>query len=187
MPSPATRGAVVSEWVGLLRGINVGGRNRLPMADLRDILAELNCREIQTVLQSGNVVFESTARSSTRLAASISAAIAGQFGFAPAVLLLTAAALRQAVADNPFHADHVDGATLHYFFLDEVASNADSARLNELAVGDERWQLHDRVFYLWAPGGIGRSKLAAQVERCLGVTTTARNQKTVDRLLALLD
>ncbi|MCR9200032.1 MAG: DUF1697 domain-containing protein [Planctomycetaceae bacterium] len=157
------------------------------MAELRTILEGLKCHQVQTVLQSGNVVFQSTARSATRLAASITTAIEEQFSFAPAVLLLTAEALRQAVIDNPFPTDTVDGATLHYYFLDEPACEPDVSRLEQLAVGEERWHLHEQVFYLWAPDGIGRSKLAASVERCLQVTTTARNQKTVDRLLALLD
>jgi len=157
------------------------------MAELRTILEELKCRQVQTVLQSGNVVFQSSVRSAARLAASITTAIEERFSFAPAVLLLTADAVRQALVDNPFPTDTADGSTLHYYFLDEPASEPDVTRLEQLAAGAERWHLREQVFYLSAPDGIGRSKLAASVERCLGVTTTARNQKTVDRLLALLD
>lgn len=176
----------MSDWVCLLRGINVGGRNRLPMADLRRILASLHCERCQTVLQSGNAVFSSRERSQRRLAESIAVAIEQDFGFRPDVMLLSAAALQAAADDNPFAESFKSGSQMHYFFLERAVRRPDRERLASLAATDERFALHGKVFYLLAPSGIGRSRLAAQAERCLGVPTTARNHRTLERLLSLL-
>ena len=174
-------------WIALFRGINVGGKNVLPMKLLKEIVAEVNCTNVRSYIQSGNLVFESRSRHPDRLAARIEKAVEDSKGFRPAVLLLTEEQLAAAVEGNPFPTATSDPKSLHFFFLREQATNPDLQLLNTLRTGREAFVLHDHVFYLHAPDGISRSKLAAGVEKCLGVPVTARNYRTVDKILALVE
>ncbi|MAS41166.1 MAG: hypothetical protein CMK33_05555 [Porticoccaceae bacterium] len=171
--------------VGLLRGINVGGRHRLPMAQLRALLEGLGLRQVRTYIQSGNLVFVTPAAPDAALADAISRAIESAHGFAPHVLLVDEARWRTMVATHP--APDADGKTVHAFFLDAVPSAPDHARLEALRADSETLTLGESVVWLHAPEGIGRSKLAAGLEQALGVTTTARNAHTVQALTALID
>lgn len=174
------------EWIALLRGVNVGGKNKLPSADFTSVLEELDCRDVQTVIQSGNAVFYSKSRSSKRLSKVIADAIEQRMGFRPDVMLVTESELQAAADANPFLADDVKPATLHYYFLQEMASDPDNDQLNALAAESERHLLSGKVFYLFAPDGVGRSRLAAQAEKCIGVAVTARNHRTIQRLLDVI-
>jgi uncharacterized protein (DUF1697 family) len=173
--------------IALLRGINVGGKNKLPMKDLVAILQELGCSEIKTYIQSGNAVFRTPVEQPANLAKRIGEAIKQRFGFHPQVLLLTRREIEAALASNPFTDACSEGNTLHLYFLAETATAPDLQKLAALQNGSERFDLHDRVFYLHAPDGIGRSKLAANVEKLLGVTVTARNGNTVCKILDLTE
>ena len=175
----------MTEFVALFRGINVGGKHSLPMQDLREILSSLGCENVQTYIQSGNAVFSSPADAES-LSGQIRGAIDERFGFAPQVLLLSAARFRAVVAANPFP-DAVDAPkSLHVSFLAEPPADPDLQTLDELRAPAERFQLSGDAFYLHAPDGIGRSRLAAKVERCLGVAATGRNWRTVSKLAELL-
>jgi len=175
----------MTTWVALFRGINVGGKNLLPMQDLRDILSSLGCENVQTYIQSGNAVF-SAAAGAGALSTQIKDAIEKRFGFAPQVLLLTAERLKAIVAANPFPDAEKTPKFLHVAFLTEAPADPDLDALSDLKAPSEQFLLFDGAFYLHAPDGIGRSRLAAKVERCLGVATTARNWRTVTKLLGLI-
>lgn len=168
--------------IALLRGINMGGHNKLPMKELASLLTGMGLRDVQTYIQSGNVVFRSNAKDRAVQAAKISAAIEEQHGFAPQVLLLDAEELRQAMANNPYPEAEAKPATLSLLFLAETPSRPDLKALERLRISSERFQLVGRVFYLHAPDGFGRSKLAANAERLLGVPATGRNWNTVCKL-----
>ncbi|MDX1623603.1 MAG: DUF1697 domain-containing protein [Gemmatimonadota bacterium] len=168
-----------STWILLLRGINVGGRNRLGMDDLKEILTSLGLENIRTWIQSGNVVFESGGEVSPDLADEIAEAIEEDHGFRPRVLLLSAEELEEAIEANPFPEAESEPKRLHLFFLESVPEEPDLEELAEAKAPTERYHLTDRVFYLHAPEGIGRSKLAGNAERYLGVRATARNWRTV--------
>ena len=170
--------------VALLRGINVGGRNSLPMRDLQDILSSLGCDKVRTYIQSGNAVFSATAEPSA-LARQLSAAIEQRFGFAPQVLVMTAERLAAIAAANPFPHAAGEPSKLHVAFLTGAAADADLDALEAIRVPSERFSLTEDALYLHAPDGIGRSRLAAKMDRCLGVATTGRNWKTVAKLLEL--
>lgn len=174
-------------WIALLRGINVGGRNKVPMATLAATLHSAGCRSVRTYIQSGNVVFTSSSKSKTNLARRLADATEAQFGFRPDILLLSVADFRSAVEKNPFTDAVREPKTLHFFFLDSKPESPDTNGIAELAIPSERFQLIDKVFYVHAPDGFGRSKLAAGVERKLGVPTTARNYTTIHNLSAMLD
>jgi uncharacterized protein (DUF1697 family) len=172
-------------FIALLRGINVGGNNILPMRELVRVLDDLGLSRIKTYIQSGNVVFQTEQEDIEQLAQDISAAIGKSHGFTPHVLLLDRQEFRAAVAANPFPEGEREPKTLHLFFLDAVPSNPDWETLANLKAESERYRLINRVFYLYAPDGIGRSKLAEKAERALRVAVTARNWRTVSKVMAM--
>ena len=175
----------MSDYVALFRGINVGGKHILPMQDLRDILASAGCENIRTYIQSGNAVF-TTSTTAASLSKKISTAIDDGFGFTPQVLLLTANRFKTIAASNPFPEGESTPKSLHVSFLTEAPADPDLNALKELQSDSEQFALHDDAFFLLAPDGIGRSKLAAKVDRYLGVATTGRNWRTVSKLLDMI-
>jgi uncharacterized protein (DUF1697 family) len=171
--------------IALFRGINVGGRNSLPMKALCTLLESLGCSDVKTYIQSGNVIFRHSTTDDVKLCRDIGATVENEFGFQPKVLLLTATELQQAVNDNPFADATAEPKTLHLWFLAEKVKNIDLASIESLKSESESFVLADRIFYLHAPDGIGRSKLAAGIEKLLGVATTARNWRTVSKILEM--
>jgi uncharacterized protein (DUF1697 family) len=173
--------------IALLRGINVGGKGTLPMKELVAILESLGCRDVKTYIQSGNAVFEHEADVASKLAGKISAAIKNKRGFAPHVLVLEAKAFKKVVSGNPFPEAVAEPKSLHVFLLESKPAKAALKSLEGLRSDSERYELCGNVFYLHAPDGVGRSKLAANVERKLGVPATSRNWRTVCTLLGMAD
>lgn len=171
-------------YVALLRGINVGGKNSLPMQDLRNILASLNCERAKTYIQSGNAVFRS-ADGQESLSSKIEEAVKKQFGFSPKVLLLSIEGYRSILLKNPFPEAVSDPKSLHVSFLSAKPAAPDISEMHALKSPTEDFQLLENAFYLHAPDGIGRSKLAGKVERCLGVEATGRNWRTASKLAEL--
>lgn len=172
-------------YIGLLRGINVGGNNKLPMKALAALLDAMGLQKVKTYIQSGNVVFQSTRTDSAALAKEITAAIAQAHGFAPQVFLLDIQALAAAVAANPFPEGADDPKSLHLFFLDGTPRQPNLAALEAIKAPNERFALIDQVFYLHAPDGIGRSKLAESAGKGWGVSITARNWRTVSTIFEM--
>jgi uncharacterized protein (DUF1697 family) len=175
----------VKAYIALFRGINVGGKNRLPMKDLVGILEDIGCKHIQTYIQSGNVVFRAESDSAKQLAAQIGQRIMESHGFEPKVMLLEISEFHNAVENNPFSTEK--GRALHFYFLDSHPEDPDLESLQAVKSETETYKLLGKVFYLYAPDGIGRSRLAARVERALGVPVTARNWNTVSKLLSMLE
>lgn len=174
-------------YVALLRGINVGGKNSLPMKSLKALLEGLQAENVATYIQSGNAIFRHKTRSAQQLAAKISDAIEKTHGFAPPTVLITSSELEQAIRGNPFPNAEETPTALHLFFLDQTPENANLERLEQLASPTEKFHLQGKVLYLYAPDGTARSKLAAQAEKSLGVIATARNWRTVQKLRAMVD
>lgn len=172
-------------WIALLRGINVGGATRLPMKDLiAQVEQDSGAHPVRSYLQSGNLVLRCETQAAA-LAGQISAAAQALLGFAPPVMVLSPEALQRAIADNPFgNASHAP-ATLQLGFLAAPPAAQAWSRLESLRQASEGFALKDQVFYLHAPEGVGRSRLAAGAEKALGVPMTLRNWKTVTQLLAL--
>lgn len=176
-------------WIVLLRGINVGGNNKLPMKSLVTMLEAVGLSDVKTYIQSGNVVLRCSTARAAKLGAEIAAAIKKEFGFEPSVLIINAKDLVKAKKANPYPeaAVEMEGRTLHFIFLASVPKSIDKDRLEAVRRPSEQWQLKGSVFYLHTPEGFGDSKLATQVEKILGVTTTARNLRTVNALLELAE
>ncbi|MFV0474579.1 MAG: DUF1697 domain-containing protein [Pikeienuella sp.] len=175
----------MNRWILLLRGVNVGGSNILPMKDLRAALERRGLRDARTYIQSGNCVIDGDARDAAELSALAAGAIEQDFGFRPQVLALTPQQIETAIADNPFADEGCDPKTVHIHFLLEEPGAPDLASLESLRAPSERFHLATGRFYLHAPDGVARSKLAAQAERRLGVPTTARNLRSVMKIAEL--
>ncbi|ABQ27680.1 DUF1697 domain-containing protein [Geotalea uraniireducens] len=172
-------------YIALFRGINVGGNNILPMKELVTLLESLGLQQVKTYIQSGNAVFRSTADNILRLADTIRSEIKRRHGFEPCVLLMEITEMEKAMAANPFPEAVTEPNTLHLNFLSSIPVNPDLKGLEKLRSENERYELKDKVFYLHAPDGIGRSKLGANAEKLLGVLMTGRNWRTVSKILAL--
>ena len=172
--------------IALLRGINIGGNNKLPMKELTALLEGMGLRDVQTYIQSGNVVFHSNTKNKTALAAKIGAAIAAQHGFVPQVLLLDADELRKAIADNPYPEAEADPKSLSLLFLVEVPQHPDLKSMEAIKTDSERFKLAGKVLYLHAPEGFGRSRLATRAEKLLGVAASGRNWNTVCKLAEMV-
>ncbi|MGB3625180.1 MAG: DUF1697 domain-containing protein [Henriciella sp.] len=168
-------------WIIFLRGVNVGGHNKLPMKELRVALEGAGFADVQTHIQSGNIVFRSDHMSPDSAGASVTALIETHFGFAPRSHALAAEALESAIEANPFRKQgRKDPKTVHFFFLAEAPGNkADLDALHDLKSKSERFELIGSVFYLSAPDGIGRSKLVDKIEKWIPVPMTARNMRSV--------
>lgn len=174
-------------YIALFRGINVGGKNVLPMKELVGLLEGLDLMHIKTYIQSGNAVFRGDDSSPANVAETISAAIKERHGFEPQLWLLDFAALEFAIKNNPYPEAEAVPNTLHLSFLAEVPLNPDLRALENIRTASERFHLAKQVCYLHAPDGIGRSKLAANIERLLGVAATSRNWNTVRKLKSMAD
>ena len=180
-------------YVALLRGINLGGRNRVAMADLRQLTETLGHTEVATYINSGNVVFTSPDTDCGALADALEQAIARSLAVRPAVVVLSRADLAQVIADNPFP-DEANPRCLHAVFrrLDlapDAIAAVEEAQQRARAKGsrDEAVPV-GRALFLHTPDELGRSELAAQLSRS-GVQAdgTARNWATVTRLAAMLE
>lgn len=177
--------------IALLRGVNVGGHNRVAMADLRAVVTSLGHTDVATYIQSGNVVFTSRETNPTTLAGALERGIVESLGVRSRVVVLSRDELAQVTAANPFP-DETNPKWLHAVFrsaqfgVDEL--HAITVALQKARERGSREDAHviGRTLYLRNPGGLSRSELAAQLARP-GAETTARNWATVMRLMALLD
>ena len=172
-------------WIALLRGINVGGNNILPMKDLRRILEGLGYESVLTYIQSGNCVFRSAIDAPVKLEDEIGSGIEKQFGFRPHVFVLSLEMLDAAIVANPYKQAMDDPKSLHFSFLSEPVCDVDLSPLEALRKESESFTLTDFVFYFHAPDGIGRSKLAAKVPQLIQVPMTGRNLRSVLKIAEL--
>lgn len=169
----------MNTWVVLLRGINVGGAHKLPMKTLKGWLENAGYRNVRSYIQSGNIVLESK----TEPGPDIGQLVEANAGFKPEVLVLEKQAFLEAMANNPW--PQAEGKTVHLSFC-AGSPSPDIDRIEQLKSGSEAFHYANKVFYLYAPDGIGRSKLAAKTESCLGVPATSRNLNTVKQIRELL-
>ncbi len=183
--------------VALLRGINVGGRNKVSMADLRAVVTSLGHGDVATYIQSGNVVFTSQETDTTAIAAALERRLAEVLGVRSSVVVLSRAELSQVARDNPFP-DETNPKCLHAVFRsaeltpDQVAAVAGAEQRARAKGSRDEARAVGRVVYLRTPDGLGRSELAAQLARSPTAEAadgggTARNWATVTKLLAMLD
>lgn len=169
----------MTRYVALLRGINVGGHRKVPMADLRDLATDLGWKSVTTHLNSGNLIFTADSPPD-ELITRLEQGISDRFGFAVPVVLRNAAQLDAALARNPF--GDREPKQVQFAFLATTPDDAVRDRLTVSASAVEEWDLVGDVLFIDYRGGLARSKLAAGLDRVLGVLATSRNLRTVQAL-----
>jgi uncharacterized protein (DUF1697 family) len=169
-----------------LRGINVGGKNKLPMATLAAMFAAEGATSVTTFIQSGNVVFDAPAKLLATIAARMTAQIEKKLALRVPLVLRSAAELREAVARNPFVAAGVDENELHLMFLADKPAAKLIAALDANRSPGDTFALVGRDLYLRLPNGVARTKLTnAYFDKALGTVSTMRNWRTVLKLCEL--
>jgi uncharacterized protein (DUF1697 family) len=172
--------------IAMLRGINVGGKNILPMAELRALCEGIGLRDVGTYIQSGNVVFRSGQRELAGAAAKLEKAIEAERGFRPRVAVRTHDDLSAAAQANPFATSESDAARVLVMFLVEKPLPGTAELLAAAIKGPERGIIRGREVYLHFPAGVGKSKLSmAVVEKAVGAAGTCRNLNTLGKLIQL--
>lgn len=173
------------KYVALMRGINVGGKNRLPMAELRAVFEEVGCTNVQTYIQSGNVLFEAGA-GARQLPGTVAQIIESRFGYRVPVVLREAAALSALADNNPFLTPGQDTKKLHLMFLADEPDRERAAALDPNRYAPDAFHLRGKEVYLYFPNGTARSKLnTAYFDRALATVGTVRNWNTLNRLIEL--
>ena len=170
-------------YVALLRGINVGGKAKVPMAALRDVCESAGCEDVVTYIQSGNVVFTSRL-SADKLRTALEAAVAAEFGVKAAVMIRTANEMASVVGRNPY--PDADEKTVHVGFLHAAPDATTKKCLAAIDCAPEDVTAVGRHLYLHLPNGMGRAALPVQLERCLRPKpVTVRNWRTVTKLVEM--
>jgi uncharacterized protein (DUF1697 family) len=181
---------MITIYIALLRGINVGGHNRIKMAELKTMFETMGLGRVKTYIQSGNVLFESNEREEL-LRMSIEHEIKQVFGFPVTVILRTAAELVRIIENSPFSDEEVaeakvssEGESLHVALLLEAPSKEGIERLSIIRSESDKYQIEGRDIYLLFRQGVRNSKLAKNLQK-LDVPATMRNWKTLNKLTEL--
>ena len=169
----------MNTYIVLLRGINVGGNNLLTMKELKILLENSDFENVRTYIQSGNIILNYSKNPEN----DISSLINSNFGFQPKVITLSENEFNSAVSNNPY--PEYEGKFVHFYFC-KKSPKLNTEKLESVVADTEKYTLIDNVFYIHAPEGIARSKLIVNIEKCLGVTATGRNLKTVNKLSTML-
>jgi uncharacterized protein (DUF1697 family) len=172
-------------YVALLRGVNVGKAKRVPMADLRIVLAGLDCTDVATLLNSGNAVFRSKARSAAGCAAVIARALAARFGFDIPIVVKSLPELSAIVAGNLLRFTEADHSRLLVAFVQDAGQLASFRKIESLVVPPEQFAIGNDAAYLLCASGLLASKAGAALIGAAGRTVTTRNWATVLKLQAL--
>jgi uncharacterized protein (DUF1697 family) len=170
-------------YAALMRGINVGGKNKLPMKDLAALFADAGCSDVRTYIQSGNVVFKASERVAAGLPAVIAKRITDGFGYQTPVVLRSAGQLAAVAAGNPFLERGLPEEMLHVLFLADVPEKLAVAGLDAERSPGDTFIVHGGEVFLHLPNGMGRTKLTnAYFDSKLATVSTARNWRTVLKL-----
>jgi uncharacterized protein (DUF1697 family) len=174
--------------ISMLRGVNVGGHNKIKMDALRDLYESLGLRDAQTYVQSGNVVFRAEAKDFPLLARRIEDAIEKRFSFRPEVTLRTTSDLRDVLARNPFAKRRdLDPGKLIVTFLAAEPNREARDEILKIKAGPEEVHFDGRELYIYFPDGMGRSKLWPAIDKALKKSGTGRNWNTVTKLLEMAE
>lgn len=168
-------------WICLFRGINVGGNNKLPMKELTKVMLSAGLTDVKTYIASGNVLCGSDLDETT-LEKLIGDLIETNFGFRPSIFLITLAHLEKTLAENPYRNHEHQGKAQHVFFFKAPPTKVDRELLDSLKAESEAYEITDELMYLYAPEGIGRSKMVEKLGRAIKADMTARNLNTVETL-----
>lgn len=184
--STASKSKTPPAYVALLRGINVGGKNKLPMAGLVAIFVETGCADVQTYIQSGNVVFSATPSTAKRIPQLVSKLIAERFGLRVPVVLRSADELRRVATGNPFLKSGTDTELLFVGFLADLPDQRRIAALDPGRSPGDSYKVRGREIYMCLPNGAARTKLTVgYFDSRLATTSTFRNWRTILKLVEI--
>lgn len=178
----------MTQYISLLRGINVNGKNKIQMSQLAELYALLGFEKIVTYIQSGNVVFESKLKKGKEIAELIEKGIKKQFGLSVPVLVLEKKEFEGVIKRNPFLKDKsIDASKLHVTFLEEEPVKENLNKIAAIEGGKDKIIIASKTAYLYCPIGYGRTKYTNTViENRLKVKATTRNWKTITAISELL-
>ena len=177
----------MEKYIALLRGINVSGQKKIKMAEFRELLTENGMQNVQTYIQSGNILFDHKATEPNNLANWIHEIILEKYGFEVPTLVLTPGDLKKAISGNPFqHDPEKDNKRFYFTFLKDVPDPDLVAKLLESDYSPEEIVIDDRVIHFYSPDSYGRAKMNNNfLERKLKVQATTRNWRSVHVLLEM--
>ena len=177
-----------ASYLALLRGINVGGKNKLPMITLAEMFVAAGCKDVRTYIQSGNVIFNASPSVYSLISDRITAQIAKQLGYRTPVILRTAVQLREVLAGNPFLTPEADEKALYVMFLASTPTPTDISKLDPDRSPGDSFVVRGQSVYLHLPNNVAASKLTnAYFDSKLATTSTSRNWRTVTKLLELME
>lgn len=178
----------MTRYAVLLRAVNVGGHNKVPMPTLRQIATDLGYTAVATYVQSGNLVLSADSKQAAAIARAISDALRRELDLDLDVIVRNRKELASVIDANPFRDGADDPKNLHVSFLAGRPTAAARKACDPAEFDPERFEFGDRCVYLWYPDGQGRSRMAtAPWAKRLGVKGTSRNWRTVTTLLDMLD
>ena len=179
----------MNTFIAILRGINVSGKNIIKMQVLKDLLIKSGFANVQTYIQSGNIVFQTRISDNSVLEQKIRDSISGEFGFSVPVMVLKNDELRKIIDANPFLKDpSKEIQFLHITFLSDSPDKEKINILREKQYGADEFEYSGKVIYLYCPSGYGNTKLTnTMLENKLKVTATTRNLKTSQELLKIAE
>jgi len=171
-------------YIALLKGINVGGHKKVPMAELRELLTKSGFKDVKTYIQSGNVILRSTEKNIQKIEKQIKAAIFNHFGFEVSVLVKTKEDLKRIFNDCPFSEDKKKAS--YFMMLHEIPDDALVKIASEKVYDGEAYKIIKNCIYYYSAKGFGKSKFNVNFfERKLETFATARNYNTMVKLLSL--
>jgi len=171
-----------------LRGVNVTGHNTIKMEVLRGLCQGLGFRNVETYVQSGNIVFQALLENPEAISKRIGETVLRSFGFDTPVIVRTSKEMRNVIGNNPFLKEKgIDSSKLHVTFLSETAQKGSEKKLETLATNPDRFYPASHEIYLYCPGGYGRTRLSNNaIEKALSVEATTRNWKTTNTLFEMV-
>jgi uncharacterized protein (DUF1697 family) len=174
-------------YISMLRGINVSGQKKIKMEGLKELYESLGFENVQTYIQSGNVIFECPDRNATELKNRIEGSIIAAFGYPVAVLIRTTSEFQRLIENNPLLGEkNRDATKLHVTFLSDIPEECLIENIKESKAESEDFSIAGREIYLYCPEGYGRTRMSNNFfEKKLKVAATTRNWKTVNKLLEL--
>jgi uncharacterized protein (DUF1697 family) len=174
-------------YLALLRGINLGPKNKIPMLDLVEIFTQGGCKDVRTYIQSGNVIFQANPEVAARLPDLMTKEIQKRFGHKVPVMLRTASDMREVIRNNPFLKEGAAEDSLHVMFLADRPKPGAAKSLDPDRSPPNRFVVRGKEVYLLFPVGFARSKLTSSYfDSRLGTIGTVRNWRTVTKLHELM-
>jgi uncharacterized protein (DUF1697 family) len=175
--------------VAMLRGVNLAGYQKIKMEALKTLCTSLGLRDVQTYIQSGNIVFREDGEDPLKLARRLEERLEAEFGFRPAVIIRTASELRKVIAKNPFAGRAgIEPSKLLVVFMDRVPTRQARDQVLAMPCDPEELGINGLELYIYYPNGMARPKIPlVRLEKALQCASTGRNWNTVNKLLAMAE